>query len=1184
MVLRKLTIYGFKSFADKTEIRFGDGMTAVIGPNGCGKSNVVDAVRWVFGEQKASALRSTSMQDVIFSGTQKRQPLNVAEVTLVIENTRGILPLEYREVAVTRRAYRSGDSEYLLNRSQCRLRDIQNLFLDTGLGSNCYTTIENGMINSILSDKAEERRILFEEAAGISKYKKRIKEAQRKLERTGQDLLRISDRVQEKERYVRMLARQGEKARRYKKYRDDLMTLELGLENRRYTELGTAIANRERELAELTQEYETARAKIASNESRIEELEVVKVEKENELQIAGRNVADAGEKINAIDREVSVSNQSLSLHRENVERFEQEARSFEAQTEEKREFLGRIERSIIERESQLREQEEHVGEARTDLETFDGSLSSHRSSLDELADSQLGLVHGIGDEQKALSTSQTNLTNAQELRDRLNHEIQSLRTRMEEYREAMEQCRLQLESESEAHKNHLKSREALWIRLEKEDERYHELVEKEKGIEARIDSCKAQLRFLEGLDSAYEGYESGVKALLTRGAEGTMGIVADLLEVKDAQIAALVERALGPDIQTVVFRTDAALEDACTYLKSEKVGSARMMSLERLTDQPTTSATTPLAATEPLRGHVIVSEECSPLADRLLGHILIADTCNGRGCLVDGLPEHAMLVTRDGVVSHGTGLVVAGESTSEEIGILQRKQQREELSAEILRCGKVYEDTVHQKENCIITRDEVKRALVEVDEKINRGRQKQREQETNITHYQNEIQNTRDRAQSMQPELSRTHEAIAEHEAAIRSHETALQEMVGQRQDIEGRIAGAKARLAEMEEERGRLADHLRNIELSLNGLTNRLEQERSSVERLKKDIDNLTGARQRKLEDKNKTLASIAELESSIARLNEELSAVRQRRRELEEIHAAKREEYNGILNQIEEIRKESKTHQEDLQQAGNRRHEHEVEQTRAEEKRRTIRERMWEAYQLDLESPPEDLPLLEQIDDETVQNIETLKERLRRVGDVNLGALQEYEVENEELKKMVAQRDDLQKAVDDLEKAIRKLNKEARVQFVQTFDQVKENFQKMFLTLFEGGEARLSLEEDVDPLQAAIRIDVRPAGKTMRGVTLLSGGERALTAISLLFALYMVKPSAYCILDELDAPLDDANIGRFVRILRQFAESTQFVVITHNKRTMEAADLLYGVTQQESGVSTVASLSLDEVDAKAA
>ncbi len=1178
MILKKLTIYGFKSFAEKTELHFGEGITAIVGPNGCGKSNVVDAIRWVFGEQKTSNLRSNSMQDVIFSGSEKRQPLNLGEVTLTIGNNKGLLPLEYSEVAITRRIYRSGESEYLINRTQCRLKDITSLFLDTGIGTNVYTTIENSMINKILSDKAEERRILFEEAAGIGKFKQKIRESQRKLDRTSQDLLRINDRVQEKDRYVRMLGRQVEKAKRYKRYHDDLKTLEVGFENRRFTTLDEAIKERRSSMAQLQASIETLRANIAAAESTIEKFDLHKAEKEEELQQASKNLSDASDKINASDREITVCRQSQAFLKENVARFEQESASIESQSEEKTRILGDIEKSIISRKTQLEECTHRVESAKDELSSFDSKVFRQREVVDDLTTNQLDLVHATGEKQRELSNCQTNLGNMIEQCERNEAEIKRLEERLEEYRLSLKRCHDELQVVNETFENQKKARESLWERIQHEDSRYHSLLEQEKSLESQIDASKSKLHFLEGLDASFEGYSSGVKALLTKNIPGTMGIVADLIEVEDPQMIKMAERALGSAIQTVVYKTDSDLKKAMAYLKEEKAGVARMISLETLQKLNVPSAAIVAESTLPLRIQIDTKEDYKKLADYLFNRILTCDNAETAIDLQTKIETDSLIVSEDGTICYANGTVIAGKKKKSQVGILQRKQEIEKLSVDIKLSEKELRTVIHDKEICIINRDEAKLALVEIDEKLNTGRQMQQEHETNIKHYEHETENINERIQSIVPDLSQNRSSIDEYKWKIKEHKVELEEMQAGKSDLEAQISNAKEHLSDMDTKRAQQADHLKNIELSKQGLANRVEQDLRSIDTLKKDLETLAQSRQQKVEDRNKALAETENLKGRLEVLQETIAKQTEQREALQEVFEKIREEYNALLNNIEKERLHIKDAQRDLESDSDKRHTLEVKQTRDEEQKRAIREKIFATYEIDLQSPSEDIPMIDEEDAAVSENIHILKERLRRVGEVNMGAIKEFEQESGELKEMIVQRDDLQTAVDDLEKAIKKLNREARTQFSETFKEVQTNFREMFTTLFEGGEATLELEENVDPLDAAIKINARPAGKKMRGVALLSGGERALTAISLLFALYLVKPSAYCILDELDAPLDDANINRFVKVLKKFAEKTQFIIITHNKHTMEAADLLYGVTQQESGVSVVASVKLED------
>lgn len=1183
MILRKLSIFGFKSFADKTELKFGTGMTAVIGPNGCGKSNVVDSIRWVFGEQKATVLRSANMADVIFSGTQNRQPLNMAEVTLTIENNRGILPVEYSEVAITRRIYRSGESEYRINKVPCRLRDIHNLFLDTGIGSSAYTTIENSMINAILSDKAEERRILFEEAAGIGKYKQRRKESQRQLEKTKLDLLRINDKVQEADRQVRMLARHVEKAKRYKTYFEDLKALEVGFENRRYQTLGSAMKERKQKLTESEAKRETLKAGVATSESRIEKMQLSALEKEKELEIASRNVSESNEKIIRLDRDISVTTERLNNLNQNINRFEQDVLTIDQQIEENSRLRAQIEKSIIERETQLQKSMERVQGATEELSQFDKKMQLQREKADQLGRDQIDLINQLGDTRNVLGSLKTNLNNSLELRDRNQREIQNLEARLEEYQEAIEVCKQQLTNVDTENRNLMQSREVLLGRIEKEDQHYQKLVEREKHLEAQISSCKSQLKFLAGLDAAYEGYETGVKELLTRKVPGLRGIVADLISVSDEQLVGLVEKILGTTVQTVVFETEAQLRDAVNQLKKEKVGEACMVSLERLSSLKPEKIETDASGIN-VRSIVKVAQGCEVLADCLLSNIVITDDSESAINQSIANQSRFLFAGRDGVICRRDGSVVAGNAKKEKAGILQRKQQIEKLTLDIEKFGNEYTQIIIEKDSCIINRDEAKVALIEVDEKLNKGQRQQQEQQTNIKHYENETHNILNRVQNLNPELKNLFSKITELEERIAQGEAEVATFQSRKDTLESQVEQAREGVRAMDEQRRALVEHLKNIELEVHGLKNRIAQDKQDIERLTKDIKNSGERKQGKIEDKQKASSDISDLQNQMESFKQELEKQRQIRLDLEAIRDKEREEYNSKLLEIDEVRKKMREDQSEFETISNQVHDLEIKFTRDEQEQRRIREKIWEAYEIDLETPPENVPIIDEEDGEVVQNISILKERIKHVGQVNMAALDDYEAESARLKEFTTQRDDLQTAVDELERAIKKLDKEARVQFLATFEQVQKNFVEMFTTLFEGGEAHIALEENVDPLEAPIHINVRPAGKKMRGVQLLSGGERALTAISLLFALYLVRPSAYCILDELDAPLDEANIGRFVKVLKKFAEKTQFIVITHNKRTMEAADLLYGVTQQEKGISTIVSVKFNDAALQAA
>jgi chromosome segregation protein len=1184
MVLRKLSIFGFKSFADKTEIEFGEGITALIGPNGSGKSNVIDAIRWVFGEQKPTALRSTNMQDVIFSGSQKRAALNFAEVTLTIENTKRILPIDYSEVSITRKIYRNGESEYFINKTPCRLRDIYTMFLDTGIGTSAYTTIENSMINAILSDKAEERRILFEEAAGIGKYKERRKESLRQLERTKQDLIRLNDKIQEADRQVRMLARHVEKANKYKKYFEELKAIEVGYEKKRYDAYTSTLIARKSEIEEKDKIRQIKKGEVSSLEADVEKAKLESLEQEKVCETALRRVAENNEAIVSLDRDISVAKERITNLKNNLLKYEQEIISLDEQINDASNLKTKMEKSHLDHTSELNTYIEKVDNIKKELALINEKVEKLQQEAEIAANNQIEIINKINEHKNNLTSLNTDYSNSITRRDQIQKQLESLQIRQNEYKEALEISKRTLETANEFNKNLSVSRESLLERIDKEEQKFQSLVEAEKKLEAQIDSCKSQRAFLEGLDSSYEGYESGVKTILSQKLPGIIGIAADFVRVSDETVLEIVERVLGQSIQTVIFKTDAELKNAISFLTAEKKGTAKLLSLERLTRRAHVNKdSTVNVKAEPLRKFINVAPEYENIADYLFKDIYITnnleealESTNGCG--------NAIFASRDGIICQENGYVVAGNPQKQQIGILARRQKIEKCNSDLEKFEKEYQKVIHEKEICIINRDEAKYALIEVDEKLNSNMRQQQEQQTNIRHYENEIKNLDASILSLKTEYNQLNERIHSLDANIKILNQKCIELEEEKKGIENRVEITRLALTEVIEQRTQTAEHLKNLELEMMGLSSRLNQEKQDIERLMQSIIQGNSKKNKLQLEISKTKEEIEQVENLIKEKEEELSQKLLTRTELEQIKNNERDKHNIILIEIEDNRNKIKLIESEIENLSNIIHNLELEQTRDEQEQRRIRERIFESYKIDLESPQENISYLDREDSQVLEDINIYKERLKRLGDVNMASLTDYETENARLHEMTTQRDDLQKAVDELEKAIKKLDKEARTQFLTTFEQVKVNFVKMFTTLFEGGEAALSLEENVDPLEASININVRPAGKKMRNINLLSGGERALTAISLLFSLYMVKPSAYCILDELDAPLDDANIERFLNILKTFSSKTQFIVVTHNKRTMEVADIIYGVTQQEKGVSTMLSVKFEDAAVQAA
>jgi chromosome segregation protein len=1182
MVLKYLKIFGFKSFAEKTEVEFGPGITAIVGPNGCGKSNVIDAIRWVFGEQKASMLRSATMQDVIFSGTEKRAPLNMAEVTLGINNTKGMLASEHSTVSVTRRVFRNGESEYRLNNVPCRLRDIQSLFLDTATASSAYTTIENKMIDAILSDKAEDRRALFEEAAGVGKYKQRRKETARKLEYTSTDLDRINDKVTEKQRYVSILKRQVDQATRYRKWYDECKSLELSLQHREYTDLRQALTGHTDRLAQLQRRYDELKATVATQEARIEEMKNVLMGKQQQVRDTESKVNEVHERIVNTDKHLSLSRQTIENMKEGIARCEREITDLDEREKEKKAFIVRFREGITHADRELETNKKTLETVTQKLEAIDREIVASRQKADELGAQQVRMAEKRISTQNERDNHIQQLSRLQQEKERIDTELASLQERMHELQQRIVGHAFR-EKRTERQLNaHNETATRLAARIEECDAQYATVLEEEKKQEAEVASLRSQYAFLQDMDAQFEGYDEGVKFLMQEKAPGVVGTLADIVRIDEEAVAHAVDAAIRPLVQTVICDTDRALLQARERVREAGCGSVRLLSPETVHTGTREDARPALPeGVTPLRHYVSVHQRrFEPLVDVLLEGLYYARTFTQARSMVPHMQRGDMVVTAQGDVCQGDGVLRTG--TSEEHGsggILARKQQLAGFPARIATQQEAYAQARQAKETCIQQREEAKTQHAQTRECIERMQGEMHDVQRALHQLRTEyasVQQTCEKHRTALPELDG---AIAKARDGQRTCEETLMTVQQNNTDLEKQLTGIRETIAEQERRRTEVSEHKHVVDLKMHAEKNKIQQNTLDVQNLQKELTQIAEKKQKLDQERTQAAHKIEEMTQESEKSDEALAAYHEEKTRLDTLHARQQEEYERIAAQIEEIRTTLRTHNTTLQELSTQRSDADGAKTRIEEHMRRIRERIFEKYSIDIADTQLQVDELTMSEDEARQQIERLQTRLQKLqGKVNMAAPEEYEENSRELEELITQRDDLQAAVDDMHKAIRTLNKEARRKFLETFEQAQKNFSHMFTRLFEGGEVQLSLEEGADALDAAITINARPPGKRMRGVQLLSGGERALTAISLLFALYMTKPSTYCILDELDAPLDDANVERFVRVVNEFAEKTQFIIITHNKLTIEAGDMLYGVTQQEKGVSSLVSVKVRE------
>ncbi len=1183
MFLNHLEMYGFKSFPAKLNLKFGEGITAIVGPNGCGKTNIVDAIRWVLGEQKPTLLRSEQMEDVIFNGTAQRKPLNMAEVSLTINNTRGVLPNEYSEVMITRRLFRSGESEYLLNKTVCRRKDIVDLFLDTGMAPHAYSVIELPMVESILGGQADSLRVLFEEASGIAKYKARRREALRKLARTKDNLLRLGDIIDEVEKGVRSLNRQAAAAERYQRYTQELQQHELIQASVRYHHQMDA---QKRLAAELNQ----ARARAGGTQEHLK----IQEERENQLrkELSGheKQSASLGLQLSQQDQAIHQLNEQMLVNGERREgRVTQRTRllSEVERLEERHLALGREGEERTAKKDQL---SKHISAARKMLEEREGELSDldgrlieRRNDLERLRDHVARLIERKSDlRQQLISLGGGRETSQQRALD-IARELQRIDHRLEEITVSAGSLEKQLqEREQEAAKLEEQLRQA----REKGTKIAAELEERTAGLQkhrGQLELHRSRLEALRGVMETYEGYQLGVKSVLTDLSHltGIIGTVADILETEGRYIPA-IEAVLGQAAQYIVVQQRQTALKAIEHLRSRKAGRASFLILEESKRLAAAARSAEMLSREGALSWAPDVISCipqhRPAVEFLLGQVLIVDQLKPHlfEPAEDGLPMPT-LVSLEGDV-HKPPAFLQGGHIPENAGLLDRqKRLREEESAvdELSRQAELLEKEYSQAKTRAEKQAERTAQLEEILQShraettpMEKGLQEERLQSK--MHLER-----RATLEAEQKELSRQSDAP----------EGAAEQMTQQLSQVDAQLEEQKTHLHELEEEARALEQSSRaamktageaRIELvSLEGRQAQIQAEESRWQQIGTELQSTLANHRKEIEQIS---ARVKQLDQQIEHHKREHHELETQRQELQTKQQALDAKTTKLRDELQGLEANRKIDQQKREQAQSEIHQLELQLAEFQIKEQSLLERIESEYEVDLKtfaSPDED-EAAAMDPSQREERIHFLRNRLDTMGPVNMAALEEYQTQKKRFDFLTTEREDLLEAEKHLNDVIADLNRRARTLFSGTFKQVSDNFKIVFKQMFNGGEANLILNGKRDPLESDIQIFACPGGKKLRHIAQLSGGEKALTAISLLFALYQVKPSPFCVLDEVDAPLDDANIGRFVSMLQTLSENSQFIIITHNKNTMAAANALYGVTMQQSGISKVVSVNL--------
>jgi chromosome segregation protein len=1154
MKLRTLKVHGFKSFADSTSIDFHDGITAIVGPNGCGKSNIGDAIRWVLGEQRPTAIRGAKMEEAIFQGTTGRRPVNRGAVSLTVTNADGALPVPFEEVEIGRQVFRDGGSEYLINRAACRLRDVIDLCRDTGLGANAYAIIENRMIDAILSDRADERRGLFEEAAGIGKYKDRRKAATRRLERAEMDLQRLEDVIAEVQTKVRSLARQKGKAERYHEFRSRRLSVEVAVVGHQLDALKDRLAGVERDLQGDLVSAESMVAELRTAETEFEKLRIDEVEAEKGRSAAAGALQSIREQLVTWERDLAVADERAAYAERRL-----------AQIDRERGDARELSASLASEERDLTVAKDGAG---AELERVRALAAAHAVEVGEVR----GRLQEVRDRLEAIEVRNRDLARrgaqlegdaeasgaqADELERRIAHVAEELASTSAELK--------QLAAQGDLFSSRVDDlTEALGAASARFEDRVRELqdaraeFEAARAAEREAADAEAQLSArkaaLEGLEKEREGLEPVVRAALARGDAGILGTLSDFIDAS-SEVTEAAEAYLGTLSDALVLQDREAVARTLQWFGSEWGGGGGLVLLP-LDRVPASAA----GASGGLLAKVRTTGEGGAWVRALLDGVELSDVS------AHGRP-----------VTESRGIVRVGDPARGS-GVLER---REELRALTEQHGAA----AARRREAAVRLAAAERALHAAEGNVEAARLERRGTEDEHREVSGELQaqaDLRGRMHRVRDDLSRQVEGAKaartralEREKEAREFRTALLEqeaaLDSERRGVRGELDSIQEEWEATRAQEARLAVEVTRLEGDTARLAERLEGVSAARIRADERVAGLDREERELRDELAKARQVRAEGDAATERLFGERTQAEQVLRERDEALQSVAAALAASERRVREARTEERA-------ASDRRHTLELERQELGGRIERLRERLEGEWGRPWESLVAEAVPVEGDPDALQKELEELVHALNALGPVNMLAVEEHREEQARLDFLSKQREDLVKARDDLRAAIREINKTATDLFVSTFEAIRENFRKTFLRLFEGGEADIWLQETEDPLESPIEIHASPRGKRTQRIDLLSGGERALTALSLLFGIYLVKPSPFCVLDEVDAPLDENNIGRFIKLLQDFKTETQFVVITHNPRTIEAADWIYGVTMEEPGVSTIVGVKLQE------
>lgn len=1176
MYFKRLEMHGFKSFADPVVIEFHEGMTCVVGPNGSGKSNISDAIRWVLGEQSPKTLRGGKMEEVIFAGSASRKPRGMAEVTLVIDNTNGTLDIDYSEVSITRRMYRSGESEYLINNAPCRLRDIRELIMDTGIGVDGYSIIGQGRIADIVSNKPESRREIFEEAAGVVSYKTRKLDAERRLETTSTNLLRANDIINEIESRIDDLRNDSEKAKEY-------LSLKSQYES---SEVNVILRNIEN-IQEKSEKMDDDIFRLA-NEISVKNADREEVEKI--LESAENDIRELDEKSDSTNSQLLQVIQNINDH-ENKKKIQSQKYEFLSSEEIRlKEEIESLSERLSDQEDQFKESNQELGQLLQTAKASQIELDKSISEYNKVDEDKMRRAEEIEDLKEQILRISRDISKSENEKS----EISSMNSLLEQrYNEILEELSQTKESYNKINQNLLdeeskeqetqKESQIIQTDIVSHQRAAEEKIEKIKHEETQISAAKlkseqllSRKKTIEEMEANYEGYNYGVKYIMKSRVSGLRGVVGELMLVPEG-LEVAIETALGGNMQNIICNSDDDAKMSINILKQNNAG--------RLTFLPISSIRASKADVPPsLRTDkefigiasdmISYDDEYDEIFRYLLGRIIIVETMDSAIRLSKGLKGGFRIVTRGGEIINSSGAITGGRYKNKSANLLSRRAEISKLENEIrllTEDAKLSEQNLH---NLKISLDDTRDIIDEMSSKLNKNKILSSSLQSKLSMYRDSLETVSMKKEKLEQQLYNISED--------RNNSSDIFEK------LQSSGKNLKNELTKLEKELEKLIESNNLVELNLkelnekkisktienNRLQSKIENMESMTERIRSEVDNLKVG----LQSRNERLETVLMEKQDISEGNllPDISQMEDERNTLDEALIMISKDKETVASKLSKATKEISSIREELEKLQSQKVLEEIKLAKNQTQIENLTQRLWDEFEMsiaqaaDMKDPNFVMATGIKIGRET-------RKRLRELGDVNIGAIKEYEDVSKRYEFLKAQREDILDAMTELQSIISDMSTTIKNKFRDSFNHIVTNFEEIFVELFGGGYAELTLENEDDPLNSGIEIVAQPPGKKLQNINLMSGGEKTMTAIALMFAVLKAKPTPFCILDEVEAALDDNNIDRFSKYIKKF-ENIQFVLVTHQKATMEHADVLYGVTMAEQGVSNLLSLKLGD------